>query len=665
MPQGSTGFEVLGSLPITLTAAELRERARATLEESQRRLDALVADPEAKTVDGFLAALDRLLLGVRNVSSFGSAMFYVHPDAATRAAGREVSEAAERFFNAFRINDAVYREVQRVDLSHADPETRFAVEKLLREMRRSGVELAPDARAKLLTLANEIDQVSNQFAQNINTMERAIELTGPAELPGLPPDYLAAHPPGPDGHIRITTRYTDSHPVMTYCDHADVRRRLLYETMNRAFPENIAVLDGLLARRFAFARSLDYPTYAAFALEDKMLESPGEAREFIERIARLLRSPSERELARLLERKRKDEPGATTVEYWDGSFSGEGYYESKIRREEFGVDKRLLRAYLPYGAVRDGLFRLCTDLFGLTFRRDPNADVWHPSVEAYDVQRDGRAFGRFYLDLVPREGKYNHAAHLHLREGLQGLQLPTSTLVCNFIDPSTPAETARMEYSDVVTFFHEFGHLLHALFSGHGRWFYNTRSYSEWDFVEAPSQLFEEWARDPATVARFARNPDTDEAVPAQLLQRLEAADALGRSTRWLRQVALAAVSLDLYDRDPTGLDTSALFRSTFNRYYPLTIPTEYHPHTSWGHLGGYSAFYYTYAWSLVIARDLLRPFHEKGTITDPEMARRYASEILAPGSTRPAADLVRRYLGRDFSFAAFETWVRAGVPAS
>ncbi|EQD41536.1 Peptidase M3A and M3B, thimet/oligopeptidase F domain protein, partial [mine drainage metagenome] len=172
--------------------------------------------------------------------------------------------------------------------------------------------------------------------------------------------------------------------------------------------------------------------------------------------------------------------------------SAEGYYDQKILTEEYGVDTKRLRAYLPYAQVRDGLFTLCTELFGVRIERVHDPELWHPSVEAYDVARDGRPLGRFFLDLVPREGKYNHAACFTVREGIRDVQRPQAALVCNFLDPGVPPATARMQYSDVVTFFHEFGHLLHSLFSGHGPWLYTSMSFVEWDFIEAPSQLFEE-----------------------------------------------------------------------------------------------------------------------------------------------------------------------------
>jgi len=655
----------LGELPFDLSAEEMRGRAERILRHASDGLDQLLGSATTPTVEGFLAPLDRLLVAVRDVADHGGLVFAVHPDEAHRTAGRGISEAAERFFNALRVNDRLYRALERLALPPGDAETRFAVERMRREMRRAGVELEPAARARLLALSNEIDELSNAFQENIARSARSITVAGPAELAGLPEDYRRTHPPGPDGRVRITTKYPDLFPVMAHGDRADVRRRLLAEFMNLAYPENEPVLARLLETRYAFARALGYPNYAAYAIENKMLETPAAVRALIERVATLLRPPAARELERFLARKRRDDPGAVRLENWDSSFLAEGYYDTKVRAEEFGVDSARLREYLPYVAVRDGLFRLCEEMFGLTFRRVDGGALWHPTVEAYDVRHRGEPLGRCYLDLVPRDGKFSHAACFPVRLGFAGQRLPQAALVCNFLHPSTPVDQARMEHPQVVTFFHEFGHLLHALFSGRVHWLYQSMGFLEWDFIEAPSQLFEEWARDPATLARFARNPETGAPIPAAILERLRAAEALGRASRWLRQLGLSAASLDLYDRDPAAIDPSAALRESYGRYALIPLDATYHPADGFGHLAGYSAFYYTYVWSLVIARDLLGPFLEKGTLTDPALAERYAREILAPGGSRPAADLARAYLGRDIGFESFERWIAEGIAAT
>jgi thimet oligopeptidase len=652
----------LGGLPWSLSAHELLTRGQKRIDEAAVEIGALAAETGPSSLDGFLAPFDRAVLKLRDTSSHAQFLFNVHPDETVRTAGRELSETAERSLNALRLNTEVYRRLKELDLGPADAATRWTVQRMVREMLRAGVKRDAVARGKILELNDEIDRTCNAFSENAAKRDRYVALNSAEELSGLPADYVGAHGPGPDGKIRITTSYPDTRPLLAYAERSDVRRRVLHEFMNRAHPENDAVLRRLMELRFALAQELGYSSFADLQVEDRMVERTGVVRLLLRDVAQLLRSGAVADRKLLLERKRRDDPGAARLEPWDASFFSEGFYDTKVRAEEFGVDARALRAYLPYGAVRDGLFQLCQELFDLKFERVTEPSPWHPSVEAYDVRRGGKLIGRSFLDMVPRDGKYGHAACFTVREGIRGVQLPQNALVCNFVDPSVPKETARMEYRDVVTFFHEFGHLLHGLFAGDGPWLYATTP--EWDFIEAPSQLFEEWARDPPTLARFARDPDSGATIPPELLARLKKADAMGRRALWIRQVALSAISLEIYDRDPKGLDPHRVFQDGWDRHFPEPMPESYHPADGFGHLTGYGAAYYTYLWSLVIARDLLRPFQEKGSLTDPEIARRYAREILAPGGSRPAAELIQNFLGREFDLRAFEAWVQEGSRA-
>jgi Zn-dependent oligopeptidase len=655
----------LEPLTFTLSAEELRRRGAECLANEQKRLGEVMGHAGAPAVENFLEPLNQILVTVRDIGAHGGLMFQAHPDPEVRQVGRELSEASDRFFNELRVDEAVYRAIRSIDLSGTDLETRVSVEKLLRDMRRAGVELDPSQRQQIVELANRIDRDANEFTANISAADRGVVVDGPESLRGLPEDFVSSHPRGTDGKIRITTKYPDIFPVMAYGADAELRRRLLHEFLNVAFPENLKVLDQLLTDRREFVHLLGYSDYARYAVEDKMTERPEVVVDFLDRIAQLLESPAKEDLERLLARKRKDLPEASQLEDWDGRLLPGGYYATKIREEEYGVDMRRLRAYLPYPAVRDGLFALCRELFEIEFRRHTDTPLWHPSVEAYDVTRNGVPLGRCYFDLVPRPGKYSHAAQFDVRTGVASDGLPQGALLCNFLSDQSPAEETRMEYRDVVTFFHEFGHLLHHLLSGHGRWLYTSMGFVEWDFIEAPSQLFEEWARDPATLARFARDPDTGEAIPADLVARLKQSEAVGRASAVLRQVFLATLSLEIYLRDPRGLDSSELFREVYEKRLRVPYDPEYHWVASFGHLTGYSAIYYTYLWSAVIARDLLTPFEAKGSLTDRETAERYAAEVLAPGGSRPAAELVRRFLGRDYNFDAFRRWVLAGVTPS
>jgi thimet oligopeptidase len=242
-----------------------------------------------------------------------------------------------------------------------------------------------------------------------------------------------------------------------------------------------------------------------------------------------------------------------------------------------------------------------------------------------------------------------------LASGQAGRALPEGALVCNF-----PKAPSLLEHSEVVTFFHEFGHLLHHLLGGHTRWAGVSGVRTEWDFVEAPSQMLEEWCWDAGVLQRFAKHHETGEPIPSGLVARMRAADEFGKGLRVRQQMFYAATSLRFHDRDPAGLDTTALAGELQERYTPFRHVPETYFQESFGHLEGYSAIYYTYMWSLVIAKDLFRTFRREGLL-NPGPALRYRRSILEPGGSRPAGELVKAFLGRDASFDAFAEWLNAG----
>jgi thimet oligopeptidase len=296
-------------------------------------------------------------------------------------------------------------------------------------------------------------------------------------------------------------------------------------------------------------------------------------------------------------------------------------------------------------------------MFGLTFRPVRDAEVWHPDVEAFDVLDGGRALGRIYLDMHPRDNKYKHYAQFTLTSGKAGQTLPEGVLVCNF--PRPGAEPALMEHSDVETFFHEFGHLMHHTLGGHTRWAGLSGVATEWDFVEAPSQMLEEWVWRPESLQTFARHVDTGEPIPEALVARMKAADEFGKGLYVRQQMFYAATSLELHSRDPQGLDTSAVVAELQAKYTPFRFVDGTYFQESFTHLDGYSAIYYTYMWSLVIAKDMFTVFARDGLL-DPGAAARYRRTVLEPGGSKPAADLVRDFLGRPYNFTAYEEWLNA-----
>jgi len=414
------------------------------------------------------------------------------------------------------------------------------------------------------------------------------------------------------------------------------------------------VLSRMLSRRSELAAALGYPSWAAYVTEDKMIGSERAAAEFIEKIAGLSGARSAAEYDQLLARKRQEAPAAERVEPWDSAF-----LQERIKAEQHGFEAQSVRPWFEYRRVVDGVLEVTGALFGLTWRRVEGGPRWHESVESWDALDGGERLGRIHLDMHPRPGKYQHFAQFTLAGGQRGVRLPEGVLVCNFPEPK-PGTPALLEHGEVKTLFHEFGHLLHHLLGGRTRFASHAGVATEWDFVEAPSQLLEEWTWDPGVLGRFARHLETGEPLPAAVVERMRAADEYGKGLMVRQQMFYAAVSLELHRRDPAGLDAGALCDQLLARYTPFRpVPGTWF-HLAFGHLDGYSAVYYTYMWSLVIAKDLLTPFREAG-LMDPATARRYRAEVLEPGGSRPAAALVAAFLGRPTRFDAYRAWLEQG----
>jgi thimet oligopeptidase len=285
------------------------------------------------------------------------------------------------------------------------------------------------------------------------------------------------------------------------------------------------------------------------------------------------------------------------------------------------------------------------------------AELWHGSVKAFEVMRDGEKIGRIYLDMHPRPNKYKHMAHFPIQLGVEGKQLPVGALVCNFPDPSKTKGPALMEHHDVETMFHEFGHLMHHILGGHVRWARHSGVATERDFVEAPSQMFEEWALSHETLKRFAVHHETGEPIPKELVQRLRRSKEFGIGVWTRQQLYYAAISLDFHRKDPAKLDLDKECQRLQAKYTPFAFEPGSAMHTSFGHLRGMSATYYGYMWALVLAKDILSPFKEHG-LMNKEWTYKYRDAVLVPGGTKDAADLVKDFLGRPYSYDAFEQWL-------
>ncbi len=630
------------------------EAFRAAQEERLDRARALIAKLAASkppyTVETTLRVFDNAQLELDAVGAQSSLMENVHPDSALRTAAEKLSQEASALGTDLSLNHKVYEALSAIPTTGLDAETKYYVEKTLRDFRLSGVDKDDSTRARIKALNDELVVIGQEFARNIREDKRPFTWDA-TDLAGLPDDFVTRHKADAQGKVTLTVDYPDAVPVFSYAKSEALRKKMFMEYNNRAFPKNMDVLTRMIGRRHELATLLGFTNWADYTTANKMVGTAKNARDFIDKIVDASKERAAADYTVLLARKQKDVPDAKVVNAWETS-----YYNELVKKSDYNFDSQKMRPYLPYDEVKQGVLDLASRMFTVTFKRVPDAPVWDKSVECYEMWDGGKLAGRFYLDMHPRADKYNHAAQFDVRTGLKGRQIPEAALICNF-PGGDPGEPGLMEISDATTFFHEFGHLLHSLFAGQHQWIGTGGIRTEQDFVEAPSQLLEEWMKDGKVLQTFARQYQTHEPIPMELVQQMKRANEFGKGLGVRRQMVYANTSLSYYDRDPAQVDLDGTIKQLTQEYQPFPFVDGTHFECSFGHLDGYSAVYYTYMWSLVIAKDMFSAF-DKSNLLDPKVPTRYRQIVLAPGGSMPAAQLVQTFLGRPFGFESYRAWL-------
>jgi thimet oligopeptidase len=630
-----------------MTADDIRSRGGTALAGVRKSIDWLGSSPPADR-GALLRAVDELQLALTNVASQVSLLVNVHPDLAAREACEALQVEATQLSVRLSQSRPVYDALSRVDLAALDPRARRAVELTLRDMRRAGVALDPERRKKAQQLRERITQLSQSYGRNLRDDVRTVELPVSA-LGGLPADYRAAHPTDAQGRVKVTTDPPDMSPLVTYSRDKAARLALSRAYYDRA-TGNIEVFDRLRAARHELAVTLGYPDFAAYNLEDKMMASPANVDRFLDEVRDAAREPAERQYAALVGIAESDDPGATSVGAWDLQ-----YHLARAKDERFRFDPREVRPYLEYRSVRQAILDLASELFGLVFTKIDPAETWHEDVEHFAVSMDGRPAGFISLDMHPRPGKNKWATSFGYKLGLRDRQLPHNVLVCNFPDPNTSRGPALMEHQQVVTFFHEFGHLVHGIVRGNVVEWTRLGRPAENDFMEAPSRFLEDYIFELDVLRRFARHVETGETIPEDLVRRLQAARDFGRGVQAEQAAVQSRQSLRLHDAENVGRDARTVAREVADRESRFAQLDGSNWPVNWEHMANeaYAASYATYLWSATIAADIRTGF--ASGLMDVAQARRYRDIVLAPGGNVPAAEAVKEFLGRPYDTRAFK----------
>jgi thimet oligopeptidase len=636
-----------GSVDAQSLAAWVEDR----LARHRDALDRLLAAAAPRTLDNTLRAYDDAIAELAVAGAETGLLHSVCEEKPVRDAAQNLLQKIAQAGVELSLNRDVYQALAQIDASGADAAARHYLDRTLLQYRLAGVDKDDATRARIKELQDQATLLSLTFARNVQEGGQRVEVEDAAELDGLPPDFLAAHSPGEDGKIVLTTDFPDYLPVMTFARSGALRRRMFLAYQTRAYPANRHVLLHLLKVRQEMAAILGFAHWADLATADQMMESAANMQAFLDNLDEASRTGAEKEYAMLLEFAQTIDPQLKQMDA-----ASRGYWLEQYRRSAFDFDSQSVRPYFPYARVEAGVLETAEKLFQVKFRRIEKPDVWSASVSAWEVWDGTELAGRFYLDMHPREGKDKWFSAHPLVPGIRGRRLPEAALICNFPEPKE-VDPGLMQYSDVVTFFHEFGHLMHALLGGRQEWAGISGISTEGDFVEVPSQMLEEFFRDPRLLAGFAHHYQTNEPIPAGLVLRMNRAGAFGRAD-WVRtQLFYTTYSLQTHAVDPATLDPDELLRSLYARFLPYAWIDGNRMYASFTHLTGYSSNYYTYLYDKVIALDFFSQFPREALLDSP-VAMRYRRAVLEPGGSVPGREIVREFLGRSQSSDAFTAWV-------
>jgi len=644
------------ALPVyPLTPDEVRTQTEAAIKAADAALTALAAqDPATLTFANTFAAYDAITGGVDDVYGAISTVAESALEQPMRDAANEMKVRIEEWVVGLDYRGELYRALKAV----ADQKPALAadeqrlVDKQMRIYRRAGLALPAAQRAEVETLRKDLAALNTEFAVNINNARAPLDFTA-EEMAGVPPSFLDS--PGvrqPDGRYRVMANVTwHAVAVAENADHPETRRKVSNARNNLARETNVPVLTKLVALRGDIARRLGYASWADYQIETRMAKNGAAAVKFEEDLVTGLQPKFAAEMETLRQLKATHTSRADVkLEPWDIN-----YYTNRLLKNRYAVDTEALRVYFPYQPTLDGMFAIYQKIFGLRFTQVEPPYVWAPGVQLYVVQdaATGTPMGAFYLDMFPREGKFNHFACFPQKTGRPladgRYDLPVAALLCNFPAPSAD-RPSLLKQNDVVTLFHEFGHVMHGMLS-RSRFVAQGGFTVPQDFVEAPSQMLENWVWDKAVLDTFAADyRDPVKKIPAETIAAIVAARQATEGYATRRQLSLGLIDLALHAvpaSEAAKMDVVAVTNAVLKR-----VAIEPAPDTAFvayfGHMAGYDAGYYGYQWAKVLAIDMASVFKTApGGFMDEKVGRRLRDEIYGVGHTRDVGESVEKFLGR------------------
>jgi oligopeptidase A len=657
----------------SIRAEHIKPAVEQVLTDNRAVLQVLEKDNAAPDWHNMMDVLDDLDDRLSKVWSTASHLNGVLNTPAIREAYNSCQPLITEYYSALGQNEKLYRRIealnQRAGELGLDGSQRRIIRDMLLDFRLAGVSLPETDKKRFTEIQTQLSELSNRFGNNVldATMAWSKHIADRAALAGVPEMTLSAAAEAAarkeqSGYL-LTLDFPCYYAVMTYADDASLREEMYraYATRASEFADknldNKQNIRDILQLREEMAKLLGYPDYASVSVARKMARSVDRVNNFLDDLISYSRPAAQREYQELCEFAAQHS-GVATLNAWDVS-----YYSEKLRKAEYDVSQEELRAYFPIDKVRAGLFAIVETLYDVQIERDNSASVWAADVEFYNICRHGEVIARFYFDLFTRDGKRGGAwmADCRSRRLLtsQGAavsqQIPVAYLICNFAPP-TANDPALLTHNDVTTLFHEFGHGLHHMLTRENYLRSSGISGVEWDAVELPSQLMENWCWDPRSIGMISGHYQSGEPLPQALLDKMLAAKNFQSGMKSVRQLEFAHFDFALHQAACTeDADfVTAILQQTRTKTAVYPVPDYNRFQNSFSHIfaGGYAAGYYSYKWAEVLSADVFSRFTEAGVLNS-EVGQAFLDKILSKGGGADALDLFKNFMGREPDIAA------------
>ncbi|MBC5811271.1 MAG: Zn-dependent oligopeptidase [Candidatus Eremiobacteraeota bacterium] len=643
-PPAASAPGIPSAVDYTLDPAQIKTNCAAQIAAVRKAIEP-VARASRGTFATVVLPLENLSADANDKQLAETLLSQVSSDRKIRDASLACQNDINNVFTEITARPDLYRAVAAASASNtAQTEADRKLTSLwLVALKRSGAGLGTSDRKTFVKLSQRLNELQNQYQANLGNDATTITISQ-AQLAGLPPDLVATLKKSGASYIVPVNESTETRFLQNAKD-AKARRTMYFAAANKAYPKNTRLLEEAIGIRDRLAHLMGYPTWAAFQLADRMAGSPARVESFLSDLDVKLFPRAKSDLATLAALK------GSAIEPWDTVF-----YDNQLNKTKYAVDSTAVARYFPVDHVVRAVFDIYAKILGVTYAERTPANAWAPDVTEWAVSdaKTGRYLGDFYLDLFPRPGKYSHFASFPLlpnRRMSDGtVRPPQDAIIGNWPQPA-PGKPALLSHDDVQTFFHEFGHDMATILSTAP---YETLSGGfRQDFVEAPSQMLENWVWDPQILKQLSANVDTGAPLPDALIAKMRAARYVDNAYFTTRQIMLAQIDMRYHTSGPT-VNTDAVWRAVSRETSPLATPLGAHPEAQFGHLmGGYDVGYYGYLWSKVYAQDMFTAF-EAGGLESPVVGARYRKDILEPARQREPDAEVTAFLGRPMSPVAF-----------